>query len=174
LGSTEAELTAHPDNLAVAKLNLEELGTGKELPVLILQQRDALLGSSIVDVRRVAPGILAIETETNPAVPSSHERDILLGLGRHLRRFKNEELLALLITDPEFGFIRVKPRGCVAQYPTKVPFHYASRHLRPGQDLFGEVPRCSTHIRSGSSSGSTTSLPSTTAFDFLMVLVLFC
>src|ERR1019366_6507317 len=106
LGSTEAELISHPDHLAVAKLNLEELGTGKELPVLILQQRDALLGSSIIDVRCVAPGILAVETETNPAVPSPHERDILLGLGRHLGRVKNEELLALLITDPEFGFIR--------------------------------------------------------------------
>ena len=29
--------------------------------------------------------------------------------------------------------------GIVAQYPTKVPLHFASRHLPPGRDLFGEV-----------------------------------
>jgi hypothetical protein len=31
--------------------------------------------------------------------------------------------------------------GIVAQYPTKVPFHYASAYLPPGRDLFGEVLR---------------------------------
>ena len=31
--------------------------------------------------------------------------------------------------------------GIVAQYPTKVPFHYASAFLPPGRDLFGEVLR---------------------------------
>jgi hypothetical protein len=29
--------------------------------------------------------------------------------------------------------------GIVAQYPTQVEFHYASPHLPPGRDLFGEV-----------------------------------
>jgi hypothetical protein len=29
--------------------------------------------------------------------------------------------------------------GIVAQYPTQVPFHYASPHLPPGRDLFGDV-----------------------------------
>lgn len=29
--------------------------------------------------------------------------------------------------------------GIVAQYPTRVPFHYASKFLPPGRDLFGEV-----------------------------------
>jgi hypothetical protein len=29
--------------------------------------------------------------------------------------------------------------GIVAQYPTRVPFHYPSPHLPPGRDLFGEV-----------------------------------
>src|SRR5262245_17154472 len=29
--------------------------------------------------------------------------------------------------------------GIVAQYPTRVPFHYASRYLPAGRDLFGEV-----------------------------------
>lgn len=29
--------------------------------------------------------------------------------------------------------------GIVAQYPTRVEFHYASPHLPPGRDLFGEV-----------------------------------
>lgn len=29
--------------------------------------------------------------------------------------------------------------GIVAQYPTQVPFHYASAHLPPGRDLFGEI-----------------------------------
>jgi hypothetical protein len=29
--------------------------------------------------------------------------------------------------------------GIVAQYPTRVPFHYASAFLPPGRDLFGEV-----------------------------------
>jgi len=31
--------------------------------------------------------------------------------------------------------------GIVAQYPTRVPFHYPSPHLPPGRDLFGEVLR---------------------------------
>src|SRR5687768_12234628 len=31
--------------------------------------------------------------------------------------------------------------GIVAQYPTRVPFHYPSAHLPPGRDLFGEVVR---------------------------------
>jgi hypothetical protein len=29
--------------------------------------------------------------------------------------------------------------GIVAQYPTKVPFHYVSPHMPPGRDLFGEI-----------------------------------
>jgi hypothetical protein len=29
--------------------------------------------------------------------------------------------------------------GIVAQYPTRAEFHYASRHLPPGRDLFGEM-----------------------------------
>ena len=31
--------------------------------------------------------------------------------------------------------------GIVAQYPTRVPFHYPSVHLPPGRDLFGDVLR---------------------------------
>ena len=31
--------------------------------------------------------------------------------------------------------------GIVAQYPTRVPYHYASAYLPPGRDLFGEVLR---------------------------------
>ena len=31
--------------------------------------------------------------------------------------------------------------GIVAQYPTQVPFHYASEFLPPGRDLFGDVLR---------------------------------
>jgi hypothetical protein len=31
--------------------------------------------------------------------------------------------------------------GIVAQYPTRVPFHYASAFLPPGRDLFGDVLR---------------------------------
>jgi hypothetical protein len=31
--------------------------------------------------------------------------------------------------------------GIVAQYPTRVPFHYASPHLPAGRDLFGDVVR---------------------------------
>jgi hypothetical protein len=31
--------------------------------------------------------------------------------------------------------------GIVAQYPTRVPFHYASTFLPPGRDLFGDVLR---------------------------------
>ena len=29
--------------------------------------------------------------------------------------------------------------GIVAHYPTKVPYHYASTHLAPGRDLFGDM-----------------------------------
>ena len=31
--------------------------------------------------------------------------------------------------------------GIVAQYPTRVPFHYPSAFLPPGRDLFGDVVR---------------------------------
>ena len=39
--------------------------------------------------------------------------------------------------------------GIVAQYPTKVPFHYASTYLPPGRDLFGDALReaHARHIR---------------------------
>ena len=39
--------------------------------------------------------------------------------------------------------------GIVAQYPTKVPFHYASAFLPPGRDLFGDALReaHARHIR---------------------------
>ena len=39
--------------------------------------------------------------------------------------------------------------GIVAQYPTQVPFHYASPFLPPGRDLFGDVLReaHARHIR---------------------------
>jgi hypothetical protein len=37
--------------------------------------------------------------------------------------------------------------GIVAQYPTRVEFHYTSRHMPPGRDLFGEVLR-EAHARS--------------------------
>ncbi len=36
--------------------------------------------------------------------------------------------------------------GIVAQYPTRVEFHYASPHLPPGRDLFGDVLR-TAHAR---------------------------
>ena len=29
--------------------------------------------------------------------------------------------------------------GIVAQYPTRVPFHYVSKFMPPGRDLFGEI-----------------------------------
>ena len=36
--------------------------------------------------------------------------------------------------------------GIVAQYPTRVGFHYPSPHLPPGHDLFGDVLRAA-HAR---------------------------
>ena len=75
--------------------------------------------------------------------------------------------------------------GIVAQYPTKVPFHYASAFLPAGRDLFGDVlrerarawhprrrpvrpeqdaeGRRTTRTRNGSSSARTASRRSTTA-----------
>ena len=72
--------------------------------------------------------------------------------------------------------------GIVAQYPTRVPFHYPSPHLPPGCDLFGDVLReaharkirvvgrfdlsktqkAVLRSRSGSSGGRAASRPSTT------------
>ena len=37
--------------------------------------------------------------------------------------------------------------GIVAQYPTRVPFHYASPYLPPGRDLFGEVVKRGARAR---------------------------
>jgi hypothetical protein len=37
--------------------------------------------------------------------------------------------------------------GIVAQYPTRVAFHYPSRHLPPGRDLFGDIVK-EAHARS--------------------------
>jgi hypothetical protein len=37
--------------------------------------------------------------------------------------------------------LHVNMGGIVAQYPTRVPFHYPSPHLAPGKDFFGDVVR---------------------------------
>jgi hypothetical protein len=37
--------------------------------------------------------------------------------------------------------LHVNMGGIVAQYPTRVPFHYPSPHLAPGKDFFGDVLR---------------------------------
>jgi hypothetical protein len=49
-------------------------------------------------------------------------------------------LVAAVADFPANTFL-VNMGGIVAQYPTKVPFHYASAFLPPGRDLFGEVLR---------------------------------
>jgi hypothetical protein len=49
-------------------------------------------------------------------------------------------LVAAVAEFPANTFL-VNMGGIVAQYPTKVPFHYASAFLPPGRDLFGEVLR---------------------------------
>ena len=49
-------------------------------------------------------------------------------------------LVAAVAEFPANTFL-INMGGIVAQYPTKVPFHYASAFLPPGRDLFGEVLR---------------------------------
>lgn len=50
------------------------------------------------------------------------------------------QLVAAVAAFPANTFL-VNMGGIVAQYPTRVPFHYASAFLPPGRDLFGEVLR---------------------------------
>src|SRR5688572_7122769 len=45
------------------------------------------------------------------------------------------------VADAHANTFLINMGGIVAQYPTKVPFHYASAFLPPGRDLFGEVLR---------------------------------
>lgn len=49
--------------------------------------------------------------------------------------------LVAAVTDFRANTFLMNMGGIVAQYPTKVPFHYASAYLPPGRDLFGEVLR---------------------------------
>ena len=49
-------------------------------------------------------------------------------------------LVAAVAEFPANTFL-INMGGIVAQYPTKVPLHYASAFLPPGRDLFGEVLR---------------------------------
>ena len=49
-------------------------------------------------------------------------------------------LVAAVADFPANTFL-VNMGGIVAQYPTRVPFHYASPFLPPGRDLFGEILR---------------------------------
>lgn len=49
-------------------------------------------------------------------------------------------LVAAVAEFPANTFL-INMGGIVAQYPTQVPFHYASAFLPPGRDLFGEVLR---------------------------------
>ena len=49
-----------------------------------------------------------------------------------------ETLVAAVAEFPANTFL-LNMGGIVAQYPTRVPFHYASRYLPPGRDLFGEA-----------------------------------
>ena len=49
-------------------------------------------------------------------------------------------LVAAVAEFPANTFL-VNMGGIVAQYPTRVPFHYASAFLPPGRDLFGDVLR---------------------------------
>ena len=55
-------------------------------------------------------------------------------------RVDPKALVAAVAEFPANTFL-VNMGGIVAQYPTKVPFHYASAFLPPGRDLFGEVLR---------------------------------
>ena len=43
--------------------------------------------------------------------------------------------------------------GIVAQYPTQVPFHYVSKFMPPGRDLFGEVVQEAHARRTGECGG---------------------
>ena len=49
--------------------------------------------------------------------------------------------LVAAVADVGANTFLVNMGGIVAQYPTKVPFHYASAFLPPGRDLFGDVLR---------------------------------
>lgn len=49
--------------------------------------------------------------------------------------------LVAAVADAGANTFLVNMGGIVAQYPTRVPFHYASTFLPPGRDLFGDVLR---------------------------------
>lgn len=96
---------AGPHDLAVAKVNLEELRAGEQFVVLVLEQAHALFGAGVVDVGRVGPGVMTVEAEANPAMAFPDQVNLAFGPRGHLGRVEDEQLLALLIADPELGFI---------------------------------------------------------------------
>ena len=55
--------------------------------------------------------------------------------------------LVAAVADVGANTFLVNMGGIVAQYPTRVPFHYASTFLPPGRDLFGDVLRESRQRR---------------------------
>jgi hypothetical protein len=94
---------------------------------------------------------LAVATETQRAPPSAPPAQAGWWLTEPVRFLQTNLSEADSSVDPvrlvaavdSFGAntFLVNMGGIVAQYPTRVPFHYPSAFLPPGRDLFGDVLR---------------------------------
>ena len=68
LFASQSEFVAHLDDFAVAKMDFDEFRTANRSAVFVLESCDYFFRPRVDYVRRMRPGIPAVEAKTNPAV----------------------------------------------------------------------------------------------------------
>ena len=91
---------------------------------------------------------IAVRTQSSPPARGTDTRWWMTEPVRFLQTNLSEtdstvdpRALVAAVADVGANTFLVNMGGIVAQYPTKIPFHYASTFLPPGRDLFGDVMR---------------------------------
>ena len=110
---------------------------------LFVQRRPARADGRAVRRARVEPldpvaaradhGSALVEARADPLPADQPERDGLDG--------RPGGASSRAVADFGANTFLINMGGIVAQYPTRVPFHYPSAFLPPGRDLFGDVVR---------------------------------
>ena len=86
-------------------MNLDKLRAGERSAVFVLENTDVFLGSGLEDIRRVRVHIFPIQAEGHPPVSSNGQIDVSHLLGGHLGGVKVEQLLTILVADPQFPLV---------------------------------------------------------------------
>jgi hypothetical protein len=90
------------------------------------------------------PFLLIVFALAAPAQPGWWTTTPVRWLQANLRQTDSATDPARLVEDAarfHANVLHINMGGIVAQYPTRVPFHYPSPHLAPGKDFFGDALR---------------------------------